>query len=83
MRFKGYEDFIVQDQIVKAHVIRFRRERWVTLEGKCVVAPLPAGIAGHFGAELKRPPNRHAIKSRSSLGPMMKHGSAAPGYNPM
>ena len=53
-RFKGYEDFIVQELIVKAHVIRFRRERWVTPEGERLVAPLPPGIIGHFGPELRR-----------------------------
>ena len=53
-RFKGYEDYVVQDLVVRRHVIRFRRERWLTPEGTCVVAPLPAGIAGHFGAELRR-----------------------------
>ena len=26
-RFKGYEDFTVQDLVVKPHVIRYRRER--------------------------------------------------------
>src|ERR1700680_3588499 len=34
--------------------IRFRRERWVTPDGRTVVAPLPAGIDGHFGPELRR-----------------------------
>ena len=27
-RFKGYEDYVVQDLVVRRHVIRFRRERW-------------------------------------------------------
>lgn len=53
-RFKGYEDFIVQDVIVRPHVIRFRRERWLTPDGRTAVAPLPAGIRGHFGPELQR-----------------------------
>ncbi len=53
-RFKGYEDYVVQDLVVRRHVIRFRRERWLTPDGTTVVAPLPAGIAGHFGAELRR-----------------------------
>ncbi len=53
-RFKGYQDYVVQDLVVRRHVIRFRRERWLTPEGACVVAPLPAGIAGHFGPELSR-----------------------------
>ncbi|MEE8227488.1 MAG: transposase [Kiloniellales bacterium] len=53
-RFKGYEDFTVQDLVVKAHVIRYRRERWLTPHGERLVAPLPRGIAGHFGPEMRR-----------------------------
>jgi len=53
-RFKGYEDFLVPDVIVRAHVIRYRRERWLTPDGQTVIAPLPAGIAGHCGADLRR-----------------------------
>jgi hypothetical protein len=29
-RFKGYEDFLIQDLIVRSHGIRIRRERWLT-----------------------------------------------------
>ena len=53
-RFKGYEDFWVQDLVVRPHVIRYRRERWLTPDGETLVAPLPSGIAGHFGPELRR-----------------------------
>jgi len=53
-RFKGYEDFIVQDLIIQPVTTRFRRERWLTPDGKTVVAPLPKGLKGHFGAELRR-----------------------------
>ena len=53
-RFKGYEDYIVQDLVVRPHVVRLRRERWMTPAGERVVAPLPAGISGHFGAALRR-----------------------------
>ena len=53
-RFKGYEDYVVQDLVVRPHTVRYRRERWVTPDGRHVVAPLPAGIAGHFGPELRR-----------------------------
>jgi hypothetical protein len=52
--FKGYETFLVQDIVVRARVVRYRRERWVTPDGPCVIAPLPEGIAGHFGPELRR-----------------------------
>jgi len=53
-RFKGYQDFVVQDLVISPQVIRFRRERWLTADGKTVIAPLPAGIDGHFGPELRR-----------------------------
>jgi hypothetical protein len=53
-RFKGYETFVVQDLVLHAQVIRYRRERWVTPNGQTVLAPLPGGIAGHFGPELRR-----------------------------
>src|SRR3954447_25581328 len=53
-RFKGYEDFLVQDLVLRPHVVRLRRERWLTPDGPTVVAPMPAGLAGHFGPELRR-----------------------------
>ena len=53
-RFKGYDTFVVQDLVLRAQVIRYRRERWVRPDGRTVVAPLPEGIAGHFGPELRR-----------------------------
>lgn len=53
-RFKGYEDFVVQDLRLEARVIRYRRQRWLTPDGRTLVAPLPAGIEGHFGPELQR-----------------------------
>jgi Transposase IS66 family len=53
-RFKGYEDFVVQDLVIQPTAIRFRRERWVTPDGRTVVAPLPDGIDGHFGPQLRR-----------------------------
>jgi Transposase IS66 family len=53
-RFKGYEDFVLQDLVLRARVIRYRRERWVTPDGRTVIAPLPPGVTGHFGPELRR-----------------------------
>jgi hypothetical protein len=53
-RFKGYEDLLIQDLIVRPHGVRLRRERWLTPDGRTLVAPLPAGIQGHFGPELHR-----------------------------
>src|SRR3954467_2142074 len=53
-RFKGCEDFLVQDLVLRPHVVRLRRERWLTPDGQTVTAPMPAGITGHFGPELRR-----------------------------
>ena len=53
-RFKGYEAYVVQELILRPHVIRYRRERWITPDGRTVVAALPAGTVGHFGPELRR-----------------------------
>ena len=53
-RFKGYTDFVVQDLVIRPHVVNFRCERWQTPHGNMMTAPLPAGISGHFGPELRR-----------------------------
>src|SRR5215212_9330777 len=53
-RFKGYADFLVQDLALRVRCIRYRRERWLTPAGQLVVAPLPSGVEGHFGPELRR-----------------------------
>jgi hypothetical protein len=53
-QFKGYEPYQVQDLVITARVVRYRRERWLTPEGKTILAPLPGGIRGHFGPELRR-----------------------------
>jgi hypothetical protein len=41
-RFKGYESFVVQDLVLRPHVVRYRRERWLTPDGATVIAPLAA-----------------------------------------
>ena len=53
-RFKGYESFLVQDLVISARATRYQRERWVTPDGRTILAPLPEGIEGHFGPELRR-----------------------------
>src|SRR3954451_17933086 len=52
--FKGYEDFVVQDLIIRPEVICYRRERWLTPDGRNLVAGLPAGVRpdSHFGPTL-------------------------------
>jgi hypothetical protein len=53
-QFKGYEPYQVQELVITARVVRYRRERWLTPQGETIVAPLPNGIRGHFGPELQR-----------------------------
>src|SRR3954453_23076022 len=52
--FKGYEDFVVQDLIIRPQVIRYRRERWLTPDGQKLAAGLPAHVRpnSHFGPTL-------------------------------
>jgi hypothetical protein len=52
--FKGYADFLVQELVFALRVIRIRRERWQTPDGRMVTAPMPEGVIGHFGPELRR-----------------------------
>ncbi len=52
-RFKGYEDFTVQDIRIELHNTRFRLERWETPSGERLVGKLPAELSGrHFGPTL-------------------------------
>jgi hypothetical protein len=53
-RLRGYEDVLVQDLQISVAVTRYRRERWETAIGERIVAPLPPGILGGFGPELRR-----------------------------
>jgi len=52
--FKGHEPFLVQDLVISANATCYLRERWITPEGRTILAPLPQGIEGHFGPELRR-----------------------------
>jgi hypothetical protein len=53
-RFKGYQDFVVQDIRIGVHNTRYRLERWVTPEGERLIGQLPAEIGGmHFGPQLR------------------------------
>lgn len=52
-RFKGYEDFTVQDIRIDLHNTRFRLERWETPSGERLVGKLSAELNGrHFGPTL-------------------------------
>ena len=53
-RFKGHEPFLVQDLVISVRATCYQRERWVTPDGRTILAPLPEGIDGHFGPELRR-----------------------------
>ena len=53
-RFKGYEPFLVQDLVIQATASCYRREHWITPDGRTILAPLPDGIDSHFGPELRR-----------------------------
>jgi hypothetical protein len=53
-RFKGYTSYVVQDLVIRPHVVNFQCERWQTPDGRVITAPLPAGVSGHFGPELRR-----------------------------
>lgn len=52
--FKGYEDYTVQELIIQAEVICYRRARWRTPEGRTLIAPLPGEVIPgcHFGPNL-------------------------------
>ena len=53
-RFKGYKDCVVRDLVMRVEVVRYRRECWVTPDGRTIIAPLPAGIRAGYGANLRR-----------------------------
>ncbi|EPE94392.1 hypothetical protein RGCCGE502_31942, partial (plasmid) [Rhizobium grahamii CCGE 502] len=53
-RFKGYKSVYVRDLVLKAELVHYRRECWVTPDGKTVLAALPAGTIGGYGANLRR-----------------------------
>jgi hypothetical protein len=49
-----YEPFLVQDLVISVRATCYRRERWVTPDGRTILAQLSEGIASHFGPELRR-----------------------------
>jgi hypothetical protein len=53
-RFKGYDDYIVQDLVIKPYNIRFRMQRWQTPSGEYITGKLPEHIKGHYNINLVR-----------------------------
>ena len=53
--FKGYQDFTVQDLIIKPHNIRYRLAIWKTPTGEYLRGQLPQQVRekGHFGCHLR------------------------------
>jgi hypothetical protein len=51
---KGYEEYIVQELVIRPEVTRYLRERIVTPDGQSLLAPLPADVlpGQHFGPDL-------------------------------
>lgn len=53
--FKGYEDFVVQDIRFEAYNTRYRREVWITPDGRRLVGELPDYQKGQsFGPTLRQ-----------------------------
>ncbi|PSH54395.1 cell division protein ZapB, partial [Phyllobacterium sophorae] len=53
-RFKGYKSCFVRELVMQAELVHYRRECWVTPDGRTVIAPMPAGITGGYGSNLRR-----------------------------
>jgi hypothetical protein len=53
-RFKGFEDIVIQDVAFHRLVTCYRRERWLTPDGRTVIAPLAPEIVGGYGPHLHR-----------------------------
>ena len=52
-RFKGYEDFTIQELVIKPYNTLYRLERWETPDGGTLQGTLPPGVnEGHFGPNL-------------------------------
>ena len=51
---KGYEEYIVQELVIRAETTRYLRERIVTADGQSLLAPLPDDVlpGQHFGPTL-------------------------------
>jgi hypothetical protein len=52
-KFKGYQDYIVQDIIIKPYNIKYRLANWCDKDGIGYTGKLPGDVRGHFGTTLK------------------------------
>ena len=53
-RFKGYNDFVVQDIKIESDNILYRLERWETPDGNTITGKLPSDTSGsHFAPNLQ------------------------------
>ena len=53
-QFKGYEEVVVQDVVLKTDNVRFLKEKWYSAsEKKTYTAQLPAGYEGQFGPTVR------------------------------
>jgi hypothetical protein len=54
-KFKGYNDFIVQDLIIRVENTKYRLKKYMGPDGKYVAAKLPKELEGsHFGITLQK-----------------------------
>ena len=67
-RFKGYQDFVVQDLVLRALVIRYRRERWLTPEGRTIDRRCRRASAATSGRNCAASCWRSTIRDRSRCG---------------
>ena len=52
--FKGYEDVVVQDLVIRTDNVQFRKEKYYSPSQKrTYLAPLPAGYHGQFGPKVR------------------------------
>lgn len=52
-RFKGYDDFVVQELKIETCNMRYRLEEWQGPDGQYLKGKLPESVEGHYGAQLK------------------------------
>lgn len=53
-RYKGYQEYTVQDLVLQPHNTLYRLDRWVTPDGRTLIGKLPEEVGnGHFGTTLQ------------------------------